>query len=247
MVQEKLYNELARYYDLFYQGRGKNYKKEAETIMKKIKEYKKSSGKDLLDVACGTGMHIVYFKKHFNCEGLDVNKGMLKIAKKRLPNIKFHEGDMTSFNLNKKFDVITCLFSSVGYVKTYSNLKKTIKNLSKHLKPGGVLIIEPWFTKKQLKIGIPFKMIHQDNNNLIIRMSMSKLKKEVLSFEIHFLIAERNKGIKYFKDTNKMGVFEIDRVLNMMHSCNLKSEFLKKVQNMRGLYVSIKKQEEKGV
>lgn len=47
-----LYKELAKYYDLIYHW--KNYKKETDKIKKLISRYKKSDGKALLDVACGT-------------------------------------------------------------------------------------------------------------------------------------------------------------------------------------------------
>ena len=36
---------------------------------------------------------------------------------------------MIDMDLGKKFDVITCLFSSIGYVKTYSNLEQTARAL----------------------------------------------------------------------------------------------------------------------
>ena len=58
---------------------------------------------------------------------------------------------MISLDLNKKFDIITCLFSSIGYVKTYANLEKSITSFAKHLKIGGVVIIEPWFTAETYK------------------------------------------------------------------------------------------------
>ena len=52
--------------------------------------------------------------------------------------------------------MITSLFSSIGYVKTHSNLEKTINNFSNHLRKGGVVLIEPWFTKSTFYPGNPF-------------------------------------------------------------------------------------------
>ncbi len=56
---------------------------------------------------------------------------------------------MLDFELGKQFDVVTCLFSSIGYVQTVPNLRRAIQNMSDHLKPGGVLMIEPWFSRTQ--------------------------------------------------------------------------------------------------
>ena len=56
------------------------------------------------------------------------------------------QGNMLDFDLGRQFDVVTCLFSSIGYVKTVPNMKRAVANMSRHLKPGGVLVLEPWFT-----------------------------------------------------------------------------------------------------
>ena len=94
-----MYKQLAKYYDKIYSS--KDYKSECEKIHTLIKEYKKSKGKEMLDVACGTGNHIQYLKKYYDITGIDLDKDMLKIAKKKFPGIKFHHGDMRIFNLKK--------------------------------------------------------------------------------------------------------------------------------------------------
>ena len=115
-----MYKELAKYYDLIYHW--KDYKAEAETIQNLIKKYKTSDGNNLLDVGCGTGMHIKYFRDEFACTGIDINKEMVEVAKTKVEGVSFKQGDMVDFDLNIEFDVILCLFSSIGYVKTYDNL-----------------------------------------------------------------------------------------------------------------------------
>ncbi len=134
MKNQSLYRELAPYYDFLYSK--KNYEKEADKIIEIINRYKKSKGNNLLEVACGTGNYLHYFTKDFNCYGIDINQGVLDIAKRKVKLAKFKKEDMVNFSLGHKFDVIVCLFSSIGYVKTYSNLKKTIKNFSNHLEEG---------------------------------------------------------------------------------------------------------------
>src|SRR3989338_3363014 len=131
MKEQLLYKDLAKYYDLIYDD--KDYKHEAQEVLQLIRKYKKSKGNKLLEVACGSGKHLQYLKNEFECMGLDLNKDILNIAKKNHPNLKFEEGNMTNFNLHQKFDVITCLFSSIGYVRTYDNIIKTINNFQKHL------------------------------------------------------------------------------------------------------------------
>lgn len=107
--------------------RGKTTGKRQGRLKKLISRYKKSKGRDLLDVACGTGNHLKYLKNSFSCTGTDIDEEMLSIARKKVKGVVFKKADMTTLSLNKKFDVITCLFSSIGYVKTYANLRKRFK------------------------------------------------------------------------------------------------------------------------
>ena len=109
-----LYKELAEYYDLIYSR--KKYIQEADKLVKLISKYKKSDGNQLLEIACGTGHHLKCFESKFFCTGLDINERMLRVARKRVPEAVLHKADMVNFKLRKKFDVITCLFSSIGYV-----------------------------------------------------------------------------------------------------------------------------------
>ncbi len=122
-----MYKILAKYYDLIYHW--KDYEKEAYSIKDLIKKYKKSDGNKLLDVGCGTGKHLEYFKDEFSCTGIDINNEMVEVAKTKFKNVILVQGNMIHFNLKTEFDVILCLFSSIGYVKTYSNLEKTMNYL----------------------------------------------------------------------------------------------------------------------
>ncbi len=234
-----LYKNLSKYYDSIYSW--KNYKKESETITKLILKYKKTKGIKLLEVACGTGKHLQYFKSKFKCTGVDINQEVLSLAKKRIKNVTFKKADMINMKLNKKFDIITCLFSSIGYVKTYTNLKKTIRNFYNHLADGGVVIIEPWLTKSAFKIGSPHLSIYQDKNLKIAREVVSKIKDNISVMDMHYLIAEKNKDVKHFIGRNELGLFEIDKTLKIMKDAGFNAKYLKKgLLKDRGLYIGIK-------
>ncbi|MFW6220778.1 MAG: class I SAM-dependent DNA methyltransferase [Nanoarchaeota archaeon] len=239
MKQKSLYTDLAKYYDLIYSW--KDYMKESEKLVKLILKYKKSNGNNLLEVACGTGKHLSYLKNNFSCIGIDLNLGILNIAKKNVKDVSFKKADMINFNLNKKFDIITCLFSSIGYVKTYKNLEKTIKNFSLNLNKGGVLIIEPWFTMAIYKKGLPHMTVYEDDKIKIARLSVSNIKKNVSILDMHYLIAEKNKTVLHFIDRHELGLFEIDKTLKIMEKYNLKAKYLKNgFSKNRGLFICVK-------
>jgi len=234
-----MYKKLAKYYDLIYSS--KDYKGEVERIKELIERYKKSFGNKLLDVGCGTGKHLEYLKNDFSCTGCDINNEMLEIAKKDVTGVFFTQADMINLDLNTKFDVILCLFSGIGYVKTYNNLNKTILNFANHLEQGGIVIIEPWFTKSTYDTGRPGMTTYDGENIKIARLNNSKQENKVSIMDMHYLIAERNKGVEYFVERHELGLFEIDKFLEFMSKAGLKAEFLKDdLMKERGLYIGMK-------
>jgi ubiquinone/menaquinone biosynthesis C-methylase UbiE len=239
MKKQVLYRELAKYYDLIYSF--KDYKKEAVRIKALVSKYKKLEGKELLDVACGTGHHLEYLKDEFSCMGVDISNEILEVARKNVKGVVFKQADMTTLNLGKKFDVITCLFSSIGYVKTCKNLRRTIRNFSKHLKDGGVVLIEPWFTKSTYIPGPPHMSIYDGKDIKIARLNVSELRGNLSVMDMHYLVAERGKGVKHFVDRHELGLFEVDETLRIMKKAGLQSKFLKRgLMRERGMFVGMK-------
>ena len=69
-------------YDLFYDW--KDYRAEAEKV-RELVAARNPDARTLLDVACGTGSHLVHLRDWFAVEGLDINAELLKVAAGRLP------------------------------------------------------------------------------------------------------------------------------------------------------------------
>jgi len=234
-----MYKELAKYYDLIYHW--KDYEKEALRIKELIKKYQNSNVNKLLDVACGTGKHLEYFKENYSCTGIDLNEEMIDIAKVNIGDVSFIQADMIDFKLNDTYDVILCLFSSIGYVQTYENLKNTIGNFAHHLTSGGLVIIEPWFTKSTYKVGLPGMTTYEGEDIKIARLNTTKLEDNRSIMEMHYLIVERDKDVKYFVDRHEVGLFEIDTFLKIMKETGFKAEFLEDgLMKERGLYIGVK-------
>lgn len=131
-----------KYYDEIYSSMGKDYAAEADKIHEFIRKYKQSDGNTLLDVACGTGTHAGLLGKHYNVTGIDINSDMLKVARKKNPGIRFLLGDMRDTDLNRQFDVVTCLFSAIGYMRTKADLQKAVKSMSHSSKKGRISLLE---------------------------------------------------------------------------------------------------------
>jgi ubiquinone/menaquinone biosynthesis C-methylase UbiE len=239
-----MYSNAAKYYDDIYASVGKDYPTEAGIIRKFIQKYKRSKSDSLLDVGCGTGVHANLLSKHYRVEGLDLDPKMLSVARRNYPDIRFRQGDMVNFKLKSKFDIIVCLFSAIGYVKTKSRLKKAIKNMSQHLLPGGVLLVEPWFTPNQWHPGRTYITQVDKPDIKIVRMSLSSQKGNISYIEFQYLIGT-SKGIGHDVEILELGLFAKKEYLDAFRSAGLEVDHDPIGLDGRGLYIGLKSPDEK--
>ncbi len=230
-----MYEHSAGLYDAIYSY--KNYKREADQLRKLIRRYKRSTGKSLLDVACGTGGHVAYFQRYYEVEGLDISPRMLRIARGKFPNIKFHIGDMASFRMKRQFDVITCLFSSIAYAKRRTTLRKAVRNLAHHLKPGGVMIIEPWFSPSAFRAGTLHGTFADKPTLKVARMNVSRVEKRVSILDFHYLVGT-TRGIRYFRESYGLGLFSRREYEVALRACGLRVTYDREGLTGRGLYIA---------
>lgn len=234
-----MFSKSAQYYDEIYASIDKDYEAEAKKAHRFIQKHKQTNGKTLLDVACGTGFHASLLSKYYEVEGLDLGSEMLKVARKKHPEIRFHQGDMTDFDLQRQFDAIVCLFSSIGYVKTRARLQKAIQNMGRHLLPGGVLLIEPWFTAQQWHPGRA-SMTQVNRPDLkIVRMSYSGQKGKISMIEFQYLIGT-SKGIEHSVEIHELGLFTHREYRDAFKAAKLNVIHDKEGLAGRGLYIGRK-------
>ena len=79
---------------------------EVQYYIQLLKKHTNKSSGTLLHFGCGAGMHDYSFKKYFQITGVDLSKGMLELAKKLNPEIRYIHGDLRTIHLSQKFDVV---------------------------------------------------------------------------------------------------------------------------------------------
>ncbi len=105
----------------------------------------------VLDVPCGMGrLHGGLRRCGYDVYGLDINRGFIAEAKKAHPECadRYLLGDMRSFDIGMRFDVVVSWFTSFGYFKADDD-KRALGAISSHMNRGALVILdlvnEQWY------------------------------------------------------------------------------------------------------
>ena len=221
-------------YDKIYKS--KNYSAEADAIHQHI-QAAFPGAHTLLDAACGTGRHLEFLQRHYQAEGLDLDQDLLVGAKERCPGLEFYQADMRKFNLGKSFDAITCLFSAIGYLPSVGELEQTLRTLTAHLNPGGVLLIERWIYPDDWEEGHVSATFVDEPDHKIARMHVSKREGRVSVMNFHYMIATPD-GIEESDEVHKLYLFSHQEYVKAFERAELKVSYNPGFG--RGLYIGKK-------
>lgn len=113
----------------------------------------------ILDIGCGTGSLTSLLTDFDQITGMDLSVDMLSIATQKSNKVNWIEGDMTEFELNQKFDVITIFCDSLNYLPEKDHVFTTFSHVFNHLETEGVFMFD---------VHTPFKMNTLFNNQSYI-------------------------------------------------------------------------------
>ena len=232
-----MFTPSAEYYDAIYSF--KDYAAEAARIAELIRDRCRSSGKRLLDVGCGTGNHLAYLKKDYQVVGVDLDEALLRIARRRLPEVDFRQADMVSLELGEKFDAVVCLFSAIGYARTLDRMRQAVARMAAHLVPGGVVLIEPWFSPEAWQPGGPHAVFVDRPELKLARINVSAPAQGRLSIlDMHYLVGEPG-GVRSFTEQHELGLFTTEEYLDALRSAGLRAEHDTEGLIGRGLFIGV--------
>jgi ubiquinone/menaquinone biosynthesis C-methylase UbiE len=201
----------------------------------------KPDARSLLDVGCGPGNHLEFLREHYTVEGLDISQAMLDQAKARLPGVPLHLGDMRDFELGRSFDALICLTSAIASMVNANDLYRAINVMSRHLSPGGVLIVEPWDDPDVVPpTSEPFLTTYEKPGRKIVMMETGVLHDAVWQQETHWLVGTPDR-IEHFVDRQEQGAFTRADQMAAFRAAGLVPTFDPVgLPLQRGLYVGVK-------
>ena len=221
---------MAKYYDLFYKK--KNYDKESTFLENLI-----NKRKTILDVGCGTGLHMHYLEeKNYQVEGLDLNEGMLEVAKTRVKG-PLYQGNLLDFQPKKKYDAIISMFAVFNHLTNEQELEKAILHWYKYLNEKGILIIDLHNGRKSGE-----KETTIDNCKRIMKWTFDNTTFKEKT-EITYMIDD-----KIYQDTHEFQIYKLSQLESILKKHNFKYQlyenysFTKASDNSKNIEMVIEKE-----
>jgi ubiquinone/menaquinone biosynthesis C-methylase UbiE len=111
----------------------------------------RESGGPVLELGCGTGrIAIPMAERHVVVSGLDTSESFLMRAKKKAGlrglDIAFHCGDMRSFQIAQKFQLIAIPFRGVAALLSYAELCSCFRCARAHMLPNASFVVDTFNT-----------------------------------------------------------------------------------------------------
>jgi SAM-dependent methyltransferase len=233
-----VFEHSARVYDLLYSF--KDYEREALDLTTLIRE-RDPGAASLLDVACGTGKHLELLRATFpDVAGVDLDDGLLAVAHERLPDVPLTHGDMRTFDLERTFDAVTCLFSSVGYLHDEDELTAAIGRMAAHLSRGGVLVVDGWVRPDAWWPGTNVQALAETGDGIAAaRVTRTWRDGDRTILEMRYLIATAEDGFEQQQEVHELTLFSDEAYRAAFDAASLTPDIISSPMPDRDRYIAV--------
>jgi SAM-dependent methyltransferase len=96
----------------------------------------------LLELGCGSGSILAGLHQLGRLVGLDRSPQMLAAARAKVPRARFVQADMTTFELDERFDIVICVFDTLNHLVTLDAWRALFERARAHLHAGGLFVFD---------------------------------------------------------------------------------------------------------
>jgi len=211
------YSEL---YNLLYSD--KDYSKEVEYILKKLKQFNCKS-KNILEYGSGTCIHGgLLVEKGYNLTGVELSEKMFLIGKSHIKERKIEDrfnlvnDNIVAYWDQKKYGLILSLFHVISYLTSNEGLCKVFENASNQLEQGGLFIFDVWYAPSVLNLKPQAKIKTFENNELkIIRFTKPLVNYNENVVDVNFelvIIDKKTNQVSFLDETHKMRYLSLPEI-----------------------------------
>jgi SAM-dependent methyltransferase len=189
------YTKLARFYDPVIGDR-----RDTAVYISDLLERYRTGTRTVLELACGTGAVLGLLSESYEVTGLDRSRSMLAIARKKLPHVELYRQNVTSFELNRRFDAVICVFDSINHLTRFTDWQQVFRRVNSHLNDRGLFIFDVNTTGRlrRLSHSPPWTTAFGKNWEII---TVAKGRRGIFNWHVRVLEHRRGNDYKLHAET----------------------------------------------
>ena len=212
-------NHPANLYDFIYHF--KDHAADALRLRRVLLGSGVQDGARLLEVACGTGAYLKPLAAWYDVSGLDICPVMLEVARRKLPRVSLLQADMVDFTVTRPVDVVLALFGALGYLHRDEDLRAALDHIRAALKPGGLLLLEPWLTPDTFRPGEAYMQTFEAANFKLCRQCVAQREGDMARVDFHWLVARAGYGVEHFVEPLRMRLYTWEHLQQALAAAGL--------------------------
>ena len=200
----------ARWYDRWHEA--KDYPREVAQLREILDSH--GAGRSLLDVGCGTGRHLeLLAAAGFHVVGVDRSEVMADIARARLapfPDARVVRAELASLPFSTEFDVVTMMFSVLGYQVTDEAMTAALTSVHRVLRPGGLFLFDILDAATVLHQGPQGGVtVVRDDPDVLLRATTGRVfrDEEVYEFTMRLWQLRDDKVVAHTEESHRLRFF----------------------------------------
>ena len=210
-----------------------HYEAEAAFIDRLITERLGDGPKHVLELGAGGGHTLVHLAEQtggrHRCVAADLSEPMLANCRGLIPGIETHVGDMRDLDLGRTFDVVL-IHDAIDYLLSEDDLRQTLKNAARHLRPGGLAFIAPTYTRETFEDGdVADDGTTTDAQDVTYFSYVHDADPADDTFEMILLYLLRDRTtrqVEVIEDRHRCGLFDNATWLRLMEEAGLPAELI---------------------
>ena len=194
----------------------------------------------LLELGVGGGHMLRHLSPPFEAVAVDLSEHMLTLSRRLNPKVEHRAADMRTVRLGQTFDAVF-IHDAVDYMLTEDDLAATLTSAATHLRPGGVLLLQPDFVRETFPGNHADHQAFRDRQREITCVSYAHdpdrddtLFELVMLFLIHHRGSGRAGGtLEVVEDRHRLGLFPLSAWLRLLRAAGFDPELHQRDPSVR--------------
>jgi trans-aconitate methyltransferase len=210
-----MYHELADWFHLLTAP--EEYIEEADTLRRFIED-RLPGRRSMLEMGSGGGNLASHLKSSFDMTLMDLSQEMISLSKTINPELPHLTGDMRTFRIQTKFDVVL-VHDAIMYMTTSEDLQAAIDTANFHCKADGLAIFIPDCTTEEFTIGTSHGGNDTPDNRGFRYLEWTQppgKDPHQYQTDYSYLVRDKDGSIQSYHESHLCGLFSTQEWLNMI-------------------------------